>query len=1135
MKNINVEYLKEVIKNNESITEEDKERASKALDVFAKYNTDQNKNVDLKNLLIHAAEFLKHDGVNREDKLYADYKLDKDATREAIEEVRDNLIEDLHKKIKSTKYLEQAKRYREKARRVEKDFDYILDHLGNRVLSGDLNDKEVKKIKAKSVHELAELLQSISEFTVDTKAKDEISDSSEEAFNYVYEGMSDEEIEEARADLDSHPINYVKYGDNIHDYLEPIEYFPNTNVRKPRNMGPFESVEHYNAFLAEYYSKYDFSSVEATPVEETENFYQSKLDYIKTRVQGYFNDIKDSLTTLRWLYNHALNEQEKDPEFKRFVNAYEEKLENVNAIEGKIFNDKTLTGDIVLQIELDKNDSELDVSISPLMALIDEENRKKFANYTLNKDGSKSIDDDYKFNLSDVTNETLDMMVKDFVETVVEQVDDLDYETVMASNIEVVYDGHSFVMPVKDFGLNAIKLMELGADAYVKRSEYAIDQAKVKTLVNNNVSTLSKEDIESRLNEIKSEMTFRTHSENGVEEQAQDDTLIEEYNELNNRLNEITSEEAKEEEVEELPEVAVTYPPYNEEDKKMNEMLDNLSKEPVKEDITEEEKLDKLLDEAQANMAEEVKEIIHPANDEEVEDLIVEEDKEETKDETIELPKEVEETKEEKIETPSVVTYPPYNEEDQKMNEMLDSLSTEKVSDNNLTEEEKLDNLLNEVTEEKKEEKIINPFEQTPLLLEDKQIKLNQQYKVVASRKPKYTKATAALTVIGGALTIFGLAIPSALSAGLYLAGVTALTTDLAINLDNLQRAARKFQLKRLAKRHDARVFFGRNDDIAMRNANGTQILEEKIDEINKDLDETFNKKIKSIVDKYTPMVTFDKLANLFILPGDKVKEESTDSQYVSNYFEDKAYKDNVTNGTSKFESVTTDVDIFYDDGEEVKEEEVKKNPLSRLLKNVKANKVEEQTQETVEPEETKEVEEVQEQPLEIKEEVKEESVEAPEEAPTDYSDEEAELEFLKKQKALIDDPQTIVNNNNNAIEELKRLNPGLEIRKDFDGFFIEVSDPNSIVLPKGFKYDGASSITNKDSVGEYELETIIGVIPKKELSVLDPVEEIIDTYGEFLNCSKEELVRLENMNSNYTVEQFEKAWDKYNSMTKTK
>ena len=43
-----------------------------------------------------------------------------------------------------------------------------------------------------------------------------------------------------------------------------------------------------------------------------------------------------------------------------------------------------------------------------------------------NSDGSKSIDDDYKFDLSDVTNETLDMMVKDFVETVVEQVDDLD-------------------------------------------------------------------------------------------------------------------------------------------------------------------------------------------------------------------------------------------------------------------------------------------------------------------------------------------------------------------------------------------------------------------------------------------------------------------------------------------------------------------------------------------------------------------------------------------------------------------------------------------------------------------------------------------------------------------------------------
>jgi hypothetical protein len=1093
MKDINVEYLKEVIMNNESITEEDKERTVKALEVFTKYNTDLNKNADLRNLLVHAAEFLKHDGVNREDKLYADYKIKRDATREEIESTRDELLDKLNDEIENTKYLEQAKRLKEHARRVEKDFEHILNHLDKRVLSGDLNDKEVKKIKAKSIHELAELLESISEFTVDTKAKDEISDSSEKAFNYVYEGMSDEEIEEAKADLDSHPINYVKYGDNIHDYLEPIEYYPNTNVRKPRNIGPFESVEHYNAFLAEYYSKYDFSSVEATPVEETKNFYQSKLDYIKTRVQGYFNDIKDSLTTLRWLYNHALNEQDKDPEFKKFVNVYEEKLDSVNAIEGKMFNDKTLTGDIVLQIELDKTDDELDISISPLMALIDEENRKKFANYTINKDGSKVVDDDYIFNYNEITSEQLDMMVKDFVETVVEQFDDLDNETVMNSNIEVVYEGHSFVMPVKDFGKNAVRLMELGALSYEDEIKKDKGIARTKKLVNNNVQTLSKGDVESRLDNI-------------------------------------TSEEVElPQEKEETPEVSVTYPPYNEEDEKLTDMLNEVTDNKEENTLSEEERLDQMLDEAQTKMAEEVTEIYDQSQND-VEEIEVEEDKLTNEYAPEEVP--------EKVDIPDLViedveptTYvPTKSEEEERLDQLLEDAKTVKepsiepmpemtpYEPVKSEEEERLDKLLDDVTNPKEETpQIINPFEATPLMIEDKQIKLNQQYKVVASRKPKYSKSTAALTVIGGALTIFGLAGASALSFGV---GAAALANVVALNLDNLKRAARKFQLKRLAKRHDARVFFGRNDDIAMRNANGSKIIGDKIDEINEDLDNTFNKKIKSIVDKYTPMVTFDKLANLFILPGDTYTEEKTDSEYVSNYFENKAYEENVTNGVTKFESVPTEADIFYDDGITPTEEEVKQKPLSRLLKNIIP------TQEEINKALYGEDEEVVEELQEEKEEVKEET--------PDYSDEVAELENLRRLKAEIDNPETIEKKTKSAIEQIMELNPTLDFKKDSEGYFVEVDDPNSIVCPEGFEYNGAGAITNRNSVGEYESEVIIGVFPKQELAPANPVEEIKEFYAELLDCPKEQLVKMQQMNSKYTLEQFEEAWDSYHQGTKT-
>ena len=304
MNESNMEILRTLIINNDTISEDEKKEFIASLEEINKYNVDLNQDERLKQLLIKCSEFLKNDSVTREDKLLFDYGLTADSTIDEIEAKRDELIGKITKEIKKIKYFDRAKSLRTKRNLILSDFKHIIDHMNNRSLSGDLNTRDVRIAKANSIKSFADMVNGLSEFAVETDKTDEVEDTKQDAFTYAYEGMSDAEIEEAKRDLDSHPINYIRYGENVSEYLEPIEYYPNTNVRKPRLQGPFESIEHYNAFLKEYYSRYDFSSPHVTTIEETNEFYADKFDYVKTRIEKYFRDVKDSLSNLRWLYNY---------------------------------------------------------------------------------------------------------------------------------------------------------------------------------------------------------------------------------------------------------------------------------------------------------------------------------------------------------------------------------------------------------------------------------------------------------------------------------------------------------------------------------------------------------------------------------------------------------------------------------------------------------------------------------------------------------------------------------------------------------------------------------------------------------------------------------------------------------------
>jgi hypothetical protein len=532
--------LKDLIQRADNIGGSYKKAVIASLDRIASFDENLGLNKDLQELFADLKDFINtKDNYSLGDKLLSDYGLSLSATIDEIEEKRKEEISNLERKLKSCRYLDRAKEIKRKINSTNIEFDLMLENIKRRTLSGDLKEQDTKDNKAIALMELEKLVDGILEFTDESKEVVE-----EERVNYNYKEMSDEEIAKAQEEINDVP---VQTNASTHDYLEPIEYFANTNVKKPRNQGVYESNEDYQAFLQEYYSRYDFTNTQPTSKYESADFYQGKIDYSKNKVKEYFDKLRESLSDLRWVYNFSLTEidnlnndidsydRENTEESKKykeeaekdismhesFIKMYESKLKRINEITSKLFNEPPVKGDIVVSVEFEAKDGKLQSNIVPLLSIIDEELRKKYANF----DANKQVDEEYEFDLNTVTKDDINDMIGSFIDSVTEQLSERDYEEIVSGNIEVVIDGKVTVMPIHGCGVSIKRLLN---NAYGLTKVNDNDKVLTKKFTNN-YNDMSRSDLEARLKEIESEMAYRTHEENGMEGH-EDDNLLDESN-----------------------------------------------------------------------------------------------------------------------------------------------------------------------------------------------------------------------------------------------------------------------------------------------------------------------------------------------------------------------------------------------------------------------------------------------------------------------------------------------------------------------------------------------------------------------------------------------------------------------------
>lgn len=1071
MKQQTVEQIKKIIETNDTLSSSEKKELLKSLELVAAYNLDLNKNEELKKLLLDNCEYIKEkDGMNREDKLLANYGLSRESSKAEIIAKRDAILDELYRQQRRTRYIDKARRIKKRFNLVKEEFDLILDRYDNPTLSGDLSKKEVRIAKKDALFKYYKIVDELSKFAVETEKEDEIADTSKNAFNYAYEGMSDKEISEVQQDLNTHPIKYTSYGNNTHDYLEPIEYFPNTNIRKPRVRGPFETDEHYEAFLAEYYSRYDFSNPKKTTQEETERFYSDKAKYAEATIQGYFGKLRDALANLRWFYNYSLNETsniESDIEFytekiskqadkadtfrkyiseskkerevfQEFITDYEQKVDSVNTIMGTIFNEPALVGDTSLTIEISKDGDKVNAIVSPLITLVDNENRKKYANYSVDEDGKTIPFDEYEFDANNMTNSDVDIMLNDFVQQIIDQgAVDLDMETVKKANVEVVYGDKTYVMPYEDLGVNVLKMLKLGGNAYVASSSYK-DDPKVVEYVNNNGIEQAQEEIEPEI-ELPAEVEEKVE-EAPVVDEVQEETpevQVEESaeHEVEEPVQEVQSEEVVEEQIEPEVETEEDTPVVNEEEtqtEKQTSEKDIILPPPLPIGIEDKGGVNQTIENEFIDSDEEKDEY----DEAEVDNSLVEEDTQE----------EIEET----------------NGFDPGQDYHIENEDDEYDYD----EPEDEYNQISEPTISSGLE-----LDEAPLTQEE----LRSCYKVTAIRKPRNFAKTIAAGVVGGVLTAFGLASVN----GLAITGGSALLTGTVIqNWKNIKRAVMKFKLKNIAKRHGVKVFFGTKGRIEMKNPDGSDLTPEQEDWIQYDID----KKINSWNDPdFVPQVTLDDLGSAFIMERDE------NAYYVATKKEVSDYK-KMKQGETKFESVSADVDLF---GEE----------------------------EELEPDE--ELEEPENEPEEEQEEV--------DDRPVLYGNVDDDVQ-IKNEADLMHE---LVRLNPELAREFKqdvsgfwleiphpeniRLPKGFEYIDGVGITNIDNTDDEPIKIDVFKSIDFDTPII-EDSYDSYE--------PTEDI-----VDEIVEKYGVLLDgISDEDIQRISELDPNYTVKDVQAAADKYNN-----
>ena len=1083
--------LKDLIQRADNIGGSYKKAVIASLDRIASFDENLGLNKDLQELFADLKDFINtKDNYSLGDKLLSDYGLSLSATIDEIEEKRKEEISNLERKLKSCRYLDRAKEIKRKINSTNIEFDLMIENIKRRTLSGDLKEQDTKDNKAIALMELEKLVDGILEFTDESKEVVE-----EERVNYNYKEMSDEEIAKAQEEINETPL---KTSENTHDYLEPIEYFANTNVKKPRNQGVYESNEDYQAFLQEYYSRYDFTNTQPTSKDESADFYQGKIDYSKNKVKEYFDKLRESLSDLRWVYNFSLTEidnlnndidsydrdnTEESKKYKEeaekdismhesFIKMYESKLKRINEITSKLFNEPPVKGDIVVSVEFEAKDGKLQSNIVPLLSIIEEELRKKYANF----DANKQVDEEYEFDLNTVTKDDINDMIGSFIDSVTEQLSERDYEEIVSGNIEVVIDGKVTVMPIHGCGVSIKRLLN---NAYGLTKVNDNDKVLTKKFTNN-YNDMSRSDLEARLKEIESEMAYRTHEENGMEGH-EDDNLLDEYKEIKEALKNAPKAPLMEVDVEE-PELSIVYgQDKTKEDNDADKTKEDNGSDKAKEDNGTDKELiygtdvsDKF-DEDKVKQAVEnlenppkdidmiygvdnsskysedmVDNIINATNDtvlrQETEENIVEANDEAETDKELDSSLKETDTKEKDLILPpelpiGIEQKPEFDKKDEEVNDLVKQIEDEQPEEEQGKEEDTND------------EKVFRVVSTRPLTIKEK--------------IPSILTNVASLAlwgVTGTAMYNFG----ASRNTSIFAAGFAAIASFYAMNIDDIKHAATKWKLKRMASKYKIKLFFGDDDKIIARTKDGLELDEETKEKFQKELDDFFD--ISDRNEKGLPLVTVDTLTNAFIYnKKNKVDAVNPDldqaDYYVASDKEIAAY--NKVKDISAFESYGN-----HDWLDDKDKEEDKASELERLRK---------------------------------------------------------EKEALLKESSKLDKIASF----DDLKAELIRLNPGIEKYIKYDGnedapeFFIHGADPEKIKLPEGFEYAN-SYITNINSTNGSPIS--ISVMKDEPDIEIDPIETIIADYGDKLLANEEELKELARIDGKHSLEEFEQAAERYST-----
>ena len=148
----------------------------------------------------------------------------------------------------------------------------------------------------------------------------------------------------------------------------------------------------------------------------------------------------------------------------------------------------------------------------------------------------------------------------------------------------------------------------------------------------------------------------------------------------------------------------------------------------------------------------------------------------------------------------------------------------------------------------------------------EKERTIREDYKVVAHRRLPIAKYLSA--VAGAACAIFGVAAehPQA-----FVGAAAGLTVSALLNINEINRAVRKHQIKRMFVNTEYKPFFCLDGKIRLLNSDMSELTEEQKKEANEILENSRKFKYRQTRDNEVPLVTSENLENAFNTAGNKV------------------------------------------------------------------------------------------------------------------------------------------------------------------------------------------------------------------------------------------------------------------------